>query len=103
MRINALIAPSLAGNRGRHEIDDEIGLLVAQDEMAVDEPVLETFRQRRQRLQHVRRHGAERQISRIAGVDLELERAGPSSQMLPRVFLPFTPTISGASNRRIRS
>src|SRR5688500_19404025 len=87
---------SLAWNRRRHEIDDEIGLHVEKEESAIDEPVLESFRQRRQCRQHVPRHAAERLTLRVDAVDFELDRTGPGAfvpDAAARVLALLTPHL----------
>ncbi len=53
-----------------------------QDQVLAHEPVLQIFGQRRQRLQHVRRHGRQRHLLRVLAIDLERHLS-----RLRRVFL----------------
>ncbi len=73
---------------------------IQEDEPISDEPVLQILGQLRQRLQHLGRHGGERDGVGVAGVDGELDaRTGFSSMIDDFNCLPSGPPKTVASRR----
>src|SRR5687768_6850959 len=63
-------------NRVEHVVDNQITLRAQKNQMFADDSVLQIFRQRRQCLQNVGRHGRERDILGILAVYFERDLRG---------------------------
>src|SRR5436190_5670220 len=74
-------------NRVRHEVDDDVRLDVADDQVLPDDAVLELLGQLRQVHEHLGRRGRQRRLRRVDRVHLEDDRLLPFFLALLGVLL----------------